>query len=197
MNGTRPDRKKSFVGRYALSVYFGVFITTMVSVKVLDGMLHDTLTSPGSRCTLSTPTLCYSSSNRRSITLVRMVDRGACRRQRLLDDQSRSELHMFSRHKISVFSCCFPTILANGHRHALWQGAEAADKSGLLVTCPMQTSTSIQSLSIKSLQPLSEHIASTTDFVAWLYPQAPKGTLRCKQKDLVDFPAGMTLSDLQ
>ncbi|BDA51523.1 hypothetical protein COCOBI_19-0790 [Coccomyxa sp. Obi] len=74
------------------------------------------------------------------------------------------------------------------------KGAEAADKSGLLVTCPMQTSTSIQSLSIKSLQPLSEHIASTTDFVAWLYPQAPKGTLRCNQRDLVDFPAGSPLS---
>ncbi len=57
----------------------------------------------------------------------------------------------------------------------------------------MQTSTSIQSLSIKSMQPLSEHVASSTDFVAWLYPQAPKGTLRCNQKDLVDFPAGMTL----
>lgn len=85
----------------------------------------------------------------------------------------------------------FPMNFAKVNRHALLQGVNAADKSGLLVTCPMQTSTSIQSLSIKSLQPLSEHIASTTDFVAWLYPQAPKGTLRCNQRDLVDFPAGM------
>ncbi|KAK9918667.1 hypothetical protein WJX75_005803 [Coccomyxa subellipsoidea] len=58
----------------------------------------------------------------------------------------------------------------------------------------MQTSTSVQSLSIRNLQPLSEHIASATDFVAWLYPQAPKGTQRCSPKGLVDFSPGAPLS---
>ncbi len=132
-------------------------------------------------------------SNRRSITLVRVVDRGTCGKHRLPDDQGTPQLQCLISCQLTVVCASFPVNLAKEHCHALVQGAEAADKSGLLVTCPMQTSTSIQSLSIKSLQPLSEHIASTTDFVAWLYPQAPKGTLRCNQKDLVDFPAGVTL----
>jgi hypothetical protein len=59
----------------------------------------------------------------------------------------------------------------------------------------MHTSTSVQSLSVKSMEPVSEHIQSTTDFVAWLYPHAPKGTLRCDPAARVDLAAGETSRD--
>ena len=68
---------------------------------------------------------------------------------------------------------------------------QAAPPAGnLLVTCPMHTTTSVQSLSVKSMQPISEHQSSSTSFVAWLYPEAPKGTMRCNPKTTVPFPQG-------
>lgn len=47
--------------------------------------------------------------------------------------------------------------------------------AGLLVACPMQSTERIKSLDIKSLATVSERDAKSTDFVAWWYPQAPKG----------------------
>ena len=44
------------------------------------------------------------------------------------------------------------------------------------------------------MQPISEHQASSTSFVAWLYPQAPKGTMRCNPKTTVAFTQGESAS---
>ena len=66
----------------------------------------------------------------------------------------------------------------------------AATAGNLLVTCPMHTTTSVQSLSVKSMQPIAERQSSSTSFVAWLYPQAPKGTMRCAPKTTVPFTQG-------
>ena len=42
------------------------------------------------------------------------------------------------------------------------------------------------------MQPISEHQASSTSFVAWLYPQAPKGTMLCSPKTTVAFAQGIS-----
>ena len=58
------------------------------------------------------------------------------------------------------------------------------------MSCPVHTQTAVQSLGIRSMQPLSQHIASATDFVAWIYPRAPKGTQRCNSRTAVHFTPG-------
>ena len=60
---------------------------------------------------------------------------------------------------------------------------------GLLVACPMQATERIKSLDIKSLDTVSERDAKSTDFVAWWYPQAPKGA-GCTAQNSVQLSPG-------
>lgn len=60
---------------------------------------------------------------------------------------------------------------------------------GLLVACPMQSTERIKSLDIKSLDTVSERDAKSTDFVAWWYPEAPKGA-GCTAQNSVQLSPG-------
>ena len=64
---------------------------------------------------------------------------------------------------------------------------------GLLVACPMQSTERIKSLNIKSLDTVSERDATSTDFVGWWYPQAPKGA-GCTAQNSVQLSPGANSS---
>ncbi|KAK9813313.1 hypothetical protein WJX72_012358 [[Myrmecia] bisecta] len=87
-------------------------------------------------------------------------------------------------------------ILAASLLLALWQVSSAAP-AGLLVSCPVQTTVQVQSLSVQSLEPVATRSTEETAFTAWLYPSQasqPTPIYHCDNDTTVQVQIGRPLS---
>lgn len=50
---------------------------------------------------------------------------------------------------------------------------QGADGNKMLITCPMQATTKVKSLSVKTMEPLEDRTKEETSYVAWVYDKVP------------------------
>lgn len=73
---------------------------------------------------------------------------------------------------------------------------QGADSNKMLITCPMQATTRVKPLSVKTMEPLEDRTKEETSYVAWVYDKVPSpndAPNTCDEGSKVTLDVGMHL----